>query len=118
MILTTQCRTPFGKAYVHIPLPLLVVIFISIPQLIPSEPGYTPFPFTLLIEKRQKNSFTGIMSWPTIEGNAHEFGGGKPTYLVCHSILDSKTKVRGTLSDGKIEFEEYEVIKGVDDVDG
>jgi len=37
---------------------------------------------------------------------------------VPHSILDSKTKVRGTLSDGKIEFEEYEVIKGVDDVDG
>jgi len=58
---------------------------------------YTPFPFTLSIEKRQKNSFTGVMSWPTIE--------------------DSKTKVRGTIADGKLEFEEYEVIKGFDDVD-
>ncbi len=70
-----------------------------------------------MIEKRQKNSFTGIMSWPTIEGNTHEFGGGKLLTL-CATLLDSKTKVRGTLSDGKIEFEEYEVIKGVDDVDG
>jgi len=58
---------------------------------------YTPFPFELRIEKRQKDAFTGTMSWPTIE--------------------DSKTKVRGTISDGKLEFEEFEVIKGDDDVD-
>eukprot|EP01089_Gocevia_fonbrunei_P017795 TRINITY_DN5882_c0_g1_i1.p1 TRINITY_DN5882_c0_g1~~TRINITY_DN5882_c0_g1_i1.p1 ORF type:complete len:321 (-),score=66.03 TRINITY_DN5882_c0_g1_i1:64-1026(-) len=55
---------------------------------------YTPTPFVLEIESRNGNQWGGVMTWPTID--------------------DSKTKVKGSLCDGKVIFEEYEVASGDD----
>jgi len=57
--------------------------------------SYTPYPFVLKIDKRTGYKFTGTIEWST---------------------LDAKTKVRGSIKDGKIELEEHQVVRGGDSV--
>lgn len=59
--------------------------------------AHVPFPFSMEVKTRSGNAFTGVVTWPTLE--------------------NAQTKVKGTLANDQLKFEEFEVISGHDDID-
>jgi len=61
------------------------------------ESDQSSFPIIMLVHERSKSTFNGIIQWPTLNS--------------------AQTKFRGSIAGDTIEFEEYEVLKGEDDVE-
>eukprot|EP00027_Filamoeba_sp_ATCC50430_P006946 CAMPEP_0168558966 /NCGR_PEP_ID=MMETSP0413-20121227/10261_1 /TAXON_ID=136452 /ORGANISM="Filamoeba nolandi, Strain NC-AS-23-1" /LENGTH=489 /DNA_ID=CAMNT_0008590141 /DNA_START=40 /DNA_END=1509 /DNA_ORIENTATION=+ len=89
-----------------ITIPMAIEVFKECPSLKPGthwmgtctmDSDGSNFPLVMIVSERAKDTFSGEIQWPTLNA--------------------ARTKFRGKINGNDITFEEYEVIKGEDDVE-